>query len=74
MPTSRVSRGEGVTGRYEGPWSFLCETIRSLTSPNSKQAVLKIFVLHPKKTFATISANFGNHQNTTKGGPQFDLC
>ena len=37
MPTSRVSRGEGVTGRYEGPWSFLCETIWSLTSPNSKR-------------------------------------
>src|SRR5260370_21728071 len=47
--------------QYEGRWSFWYETMWSLMSPpRNASAVFKIFVLHPKKTFATISALFGH--------------
>jgi len=39
---------------WEGPWLILDETIWSPTQNAS--AALRIFVRHPKKTFATISA------------------
>jgi hypothetical protein len=45
---------------WEGPWLILDETIWSPTSARAKCiSALRIFVRHPKKTFATISAQSG---------------
>jgi hypothetical protein len=45
---------------WEGPWLILDETIWSPTSAHAKCiSALRIFVRHPKKTFATISAQGG---------------
>jgi hypothetical protein len=44
--------------RYEGRWSFLRETMWSLTSSPAKRINgPKKFRSHPKKTFSTLSAN-----------------
>jgi hypothetical protein len=47
--------------RYEGPWSFLRETMRSLTSQRAKRiSGPKNLVRQAKKTFSTLSALFGS--------------
>jgi len=56
----KFREGRFLDGSAEGPWSFLCETMWSLTSPRTNaSAILKNFVSQPKKTFATQSARNG---------------
>jgi hypothetical protein len=48
----RAYRYKASWRRYEGPWSILCETMRSLTSPRAKRiSGSKKFRASPKKDF-----------------------
>jgi hypothetical protein len=58
---------------WEGPWSILDETIWGPPRRRAQNAsaALRIFVRHPKKTFATISAHLGYRAHSASSPAYF---
>jgi len=63
-----VSTAAKPVARYDGPWSFLCERLWSLTSPlwRDASAVPENFARRPKKTFFNTIRQKGGLMRATR--------